>query len=192
MAHIFVGVIVPGSTAFENVEDTVKRQLEPFGDDWKVEPYKVYLDKEEISNIAKDHNISQKELEKWYGRPLALDERGSYYSSTYNSQAKWDYWCIGGSWDGVASKMSRHNNDYRADIELGHCSLKGNMIRIAQVETIPQFFALVTPDIHWYEIGSEGVKLECGEQDRSEWEIKTQQIIETHRNDILVGIDCHS
>ncbi|GHO89702.1 hypothetical protein KSZ_77080 [Dictyobacter formicarum] len=58
MAHIFVGVIVPGSTAFEKIEETVKSQLEPFGDYWEVEPHKVYLSKGEISDIAERTIIS--------------------------------------------------------------------------------------------------------------------------------------
>ncbi|GCE09511.1 hypothetical protein KDAU_68400 [Dictyobacter aurantiacus] len=198
MAHIFVGVIVPESTTFEKIEDTVKRQLEPFGDYWEVAPYKVYLSKDNIRDIIEEHNLSPEKREnivqvKWWGHSLAIDEQGIYYMSTYNPQAKWDdWWCIGGRWNGVVSKMSRHNSGQSSNIEPEHCSLHENMIRIEQIENIPQFFALLTPDLHWYEIGTEGVKLEYSEQEVSMWQIKAQQILAEHRNDILVGVDCHS
>lgn len=90
MAQIFVGVIIPGSTAFEDIEETVTRQLAPFGDDWKVEPHNVYLDKDTLSEIAEEGPLSEEELEKWYRRPIFRDEQGYYYVSTYNPQAQWE------------------------------------------------------------------------------------------------------
>ncbi|GHO89701.1 hypothetical protein [Dictyobacter formicarum] len=88
--------------------------------------------------------------------------------------------------------MSRHNSGQSTNTEPEHCRLNENMIRIEQLDTIPHFFALLTPDLHWYEIGTEGVKLEYSEQEESEWQIKAQQILAEYRNDILVGVDCHS
>lgn len=191
-AQIFVGVIIPGSTAFEDIEETVTRQLAPFGDDWKAEPYKFYLDKDSLSEITEEGPLSEEKLAKWYGKPISRDEHGFYYVTTNNPQAQWENWRIGGRWYGVVKQMALQNQDHDLNIKPEHQKLKNNMTRLEHVESLAQFFVLLTPDLHWYAIGTGLVMLEYSEQVINEWKIQSQKILEAHRHDILVGVNCHS
>lgn len=88
--------------------------------------------------------------------------------------------------------MTPQSNDHDLNIKPEHQRLKNNMTRLEHVESLAQFFALLTPDLHWYAIGTGLVMLEYSEQVINEWKIQSQKILEAHRHDILVGVNCHS
>ncbi len=104
LMHYCVFVLTPkdGDTDIE-----VAKALAPFDDDLKVDPYKVYLDPREITAMARHYGTRRNDLktlathmEDWRGELGGIDERGLFAVSTFNPNAKWDWFERGGRWDG--------------------------------------------------------------------------------------------
>lgn len=108
----------------ENNEGEPHREHEnPRGMKAMVEHYKAPIVKDEkwteeqIGQLIDDHYvlaageaITKKELvalleengQDWQGNPMGLDENGEvYYVSRYNPLSKWDWYSIGGRWQGL-------------------------------------------------------------------------------------------
>jgi hypothetical protein len=87
--------------------EDVEEQLAPFDEALKSDPRKVYLTDAELADIAAhyaldptDRRAIAAKVEAWNGREGGLDRRGVYGLSTSNSDAKWDWWEVGGRFRG--------------------------------------------------------------------------------------------
>lgn len=143
------------------IGDDIEKQLAPYDENLRAEPYKVYMDSDELARMA-DHyellpkprkinfdeeeagpksiaemvqattekmrlaekGISSEEVEEkkkpvwpenpspqlvqnildkmddWHGNKGGVDEKGIYYLSTYNPKSRWDWYSVGGRWNG--------------------------------------------------------------------------------------------
>ena len=102
--HYCVFVLIPKDA---DIDIEVAKALAPFDDDLKVDPYKVYLDPQEITRMARHYGTKRTRLkvlaahmEDWRSGPGGIDDRGLFAISTFNPNAKWDWYEIGGRWDG--------------------------------------------------------------------------------------------
>jgi len=102
--HFLTYVFIPHD---EDIESTVATVLKPFNEALDVPPYRIYLSKPEIAAMAKEYHLRptqrqelSKHLQKWYGSEGGVDSKGLYYWATYNPEGKWDWYEIGGRWDG--------------------------------------------------------------------------------------------
>ena len=69
--------------------------------------------KDKIAEYTKALEMSDENLIKfWYGEEILTD--GEYVLSTYNPNSKWDWYCIGGRWDGcLRSKTGQETNELK-------------------------------------------------------------------------------
>jgi len=101
------------------------------------------------------------------------------YLTIYNPKSKWDYFVIGGRYDGWIGdgKNTLASSEFLASIEAG---LTG----------VP--FALVTPDCEWHERGRMGWwAIVSDEKSKEKWRDEVIDLVKQHPNCIVVALDCH-
>ena len=118
-------------------------------------------------------------------------------TSTYNPQSKWDYWRVGGRWDGFITQNQRSSqNGFNFGDE--HETVENNSVKtdelLAQGETtfkrlMP--YALVD-ETGWHQKGEMGwFGTSSNEMDRDAWENAVRAILQKHPGDLVVSVDCH-
>jgi hypothetical protein len=198
MSHFFTVVIVPGTTPPDQIEETVARLLAPYDEDIAVAPYRVYLDRERIERMANHYQTSPDNLTElarhmrdWCGSGGGVDEQGLYRLSTYNPQSKWDWWVIGGRWNGEV-RSAPGNDETGFNFGREYHQLPENMLPVKELQAPLSCFALVTPDGEWHERGEMGwFGMVANEKEQDDWEREVADILQKHQEDILVGVDCH-
>lgn len=198
MSHFFTIAIVPGTTAPENIEDTVSRLLAPYDENLQIESHQVYFSNGRVERMAKHYRKSPQDLaglvqdlDDWTGNEGGVDEQGLYYWSTSNPQSKWDWWVIGGCWNGEVRGTPK-NDETGFNFGEQYHQLEENMLPVKWLDHKLSCFAIVTPDGAWHQQGQMGWwAVVTNEKDDSEWEKEVMEIIQRHREDILVGVDCH-
>jgi hypothetical protein len=148
---------------------------------------------ENLQRFAEQYNIPVTDLAAlaknvlaWTGQGEGrVDERGLYFMSSANQQGMWDYWRIGGNWNGVI-QGKRRAMTVPGKNGLEHEPLQYNICPV--VELTPDIFAwhLITPDGHWHE-GDWG---RASDEDREQWRATLWELLEQHRDCITVGVDC--
>ena len=103
-----------------------------------------------------------------------IDQYGE--ESTYNPKAKWDWYEIGGRWDGHYGQ--------------------GNLIPLADLREVDPSFAVVLPDGTWHERGNMGwFAAVTNEIPGDDWANKFETLIAPYRDPrqgaIAVLVDCH-
>jgi hypothetical protein len=88
-------------------ESAVAKALHPFDEALEVAPYPIYLSDDEVAAMAKFFRLRRKQVRhlsekmpEWRGCPGGVDERGLFSVATHNPEGKWDWYEIGGRWDG--------------------------------------------------------------------------------------------
>jgi hypothetical protein len=206
MTHFTVGVIVPAEKLPE-VHDFIAKQMAPFDENTKVEPYVCFSIEQAKAEIERDIRrfeqiIHTKEagfdLDKCRDIVTAMrtstpEQRYREYVqhheqfntqgeplSTYNPDSKWDWWVIGGRWDGWINGMTT-----------SHTAVSDNLASTAQVierGIIPH--AIITPDGHWHARGQMGwwaIQL----TDNEGWVDHVREILARYPDDHLVIVDAH-
>lgn len=98
-------------------------------------------------------------------------------TTTYNPQAKWDWWVIGGRYNGLVGNGSANPNTAPVSVLLE----KG---------VIP--FAIITPDGKWHERGEMGwFGIVSNEKEEDVWTKEVRSIFEKHQDCLAVGCDLH-
>lgn len=89
--------------------------LAPFDEMLAVSPYLEYLQPYDIERMASRYKLDQNDLsalaermEEWTGQPGGVDERGLYFITTNNPLGRWDWYEIGGRWDGFLKGACRN------------------------------------------------------------------------------------
>lgn len=102
--HSLTYVFIPADA---DPDSAVADALEPFDESREVAPYPVYLSYGERAAMAKRYKLRKNQLRKlashirdWTGRPGGIDEQGLYWLAHYDPNARWDWYEIGGRWDG--------------------------------------------------------------------------------------------
>jgi hypothetical protein len=111
------------------------------------------------------------------------------YRSTYNPDSQWDWWRIGGRWDGDMTGTP-HTTDNGFNFSAECETIENNSCRIKDIK--PDFipFAIVTPDGAWHEQGSMGWwGIVADEKDN--WEKEAKNIFTQYPDHIAVLCDLH-
>lgn len=199
MTQFFTVVIVPGTTPPEQIHEAVTRLLAPYDENLSVPPYKVYLHREDLGRMASHSNTSPQDLAKlashmddWgAGCEGGADEQGLYQLSTSNPQAKWDWWEIGGRWNGEV-RAARRSDETGFNFGDDYHQLAENMLPVKQLHHELTCFAVVTPDGAWHQKGEMGWwAMVNNEKGNEEWQKEAIQMLQQHQEDLLVGVDCH-
>lgn len=105
--HYLTYVFIPKDT---DITDAVTAAMRPYGDGFEVKPWKRHLDTTEIAAMAKCYRLRRtavrklaEQMEDWNGGRGGIDDRGLYAVLSYNRDTKWDWYEIGGRWDGFLS-----------------------------------------------------------------------------------------
>jgi len=149
---------------------------------------------------SKAHVLCQKKAERehpMFGKPdpKCKECKGTgKHKSTYNPKSKWDWYVVGGRWDGVIQGEARKSNDNGFNFGDEHHQVGHN---IRPVKTFPEPmpdkdipFAIVTPDGEWHEKGKMGWFANVSDED-DDWKSRARTILANHKSCVAVGVDCH-
>jgi hypothetical protein len=138
--HYCVFVMIGNNT---HIGSSVETALAPFDEAREVEPSRFHLPHHELVMMAKHfgipashvHELSER-MEDWNDRSGGVDREGLYYLSTCNPDGRWDWYEIGGRWEGRFGG--------RNEIKASDLADAPNL-----AELLPYF--LVTPQGEWLE-----------------------------------------
>lgn len=199
MSHFVTVALLPAATPKENIESEVDKIMAPYDENIEVEPYHKHIGNEgraQMEEHYKTKNTKElvKKMQDWHGRPGGYDPKmGLYYVTTYNPASKWDWWVIGGRWDGRMLGLDEIDDGQGGfNFDDTFHTLKRNSAHIDDIA--PDFvpFAFVTPDGKWHEKGKMGWwAVTHGEQPEHEWKKEWENALKKYPNSIAVSLDCH-
>lgn len=147
--HSCIYVLINGEQDY--IESSVDAALEPFDEALEVPPYKDRLSHSSIRFMAEQYKIAATDLHAlagkmsdWRGVPGGVDELGLFAICTSNPDGKWDWYEIGGRWNGFIKGKKRPNKDL----------IRNNCIVASTLLKSPDFCkrlpaAIVTPSGEW-------------------------------------------
>ena len=93
----------------------VAKAMTPFDEDLAVPAYRRYPDRHEITRMSKHYGVKTSDLHAlagkmpdWTGHDGGVDRRGLYCTTTCNPYGRWDWYEIGGRWDGYIKGAKRN------------------------------------------------------------------------------------
>jgi hypothetical protein len=159
------------------------------GDDW-TEHIKPYTDRAEELE-------AQHPLKGQPHRECAECGGSGEAPSTYNPKSKWDWWRVGGRWDGLIQGAFRSSADNGFNFSDDHERLANNACQVSEVlqrvqedPTTHTPFAILTPDGEWHESGRMGWWGVVSDK-QDDWEEKAQEILAQYPEHLAVGCDLH-
>ena len=163
---------------FHYKDETVDSLLAPFYEGAEVERYVAYTRQGAIdfarANFQCCKDASDEECWKFMAEDAEeTDEEGNIYS-TSNPDAKWDWWEIGGRWQGLLKVGERRvNSAFVKDIDFSEPF---------------STYAILTPDGEWHEQENTGLF-----SSDEEWNKHyKERFIDTAAPDLMLTIvDCH-
>lgn len=186
--HSFVFVMIGPKTEIDN---GVARALAPFDEELSVESYRVHLDHPQVQMMAKHYgiepaNLNQlaKQMKDWTFQDGGIDREGLYYLSTSNPDGRWDWYEIGGRWDGYVPYSQL--NAIRAGTLAKATYLK---------KCLPSF--VLTPDGEWLEyerfyFSSDWKESQKESLDDVTWLSIVREVLSKWPNHRVVCVDIHS
>lgn len=112
------------------IGDNYIQNLEKYSENRDVEPYKVHLRPDQVQAMADHYEIDptrldllEEKMSDWSSAPGGVDSDGIYYLSTYNPDSKWDWYVIGGRWEGYFTNKEGCEVDQalKKDIDWEQC-----------------------------------------------------------------------
>ena len=110
MSHFVTHVFIPAEVPEDGIQTYLDEVLDPYDENKEVDPHvSEYVKDEEVEALRDKYYADRDDirtpealLEDWHGGTVTRDdERGEWVIwSTYNPDSRWDWWVIGGRWDG--------------------------------------------------------------------------------------------
>lgn len=192
--HSCVYVFIGPNT--NDIETAVAKALAPFDEALTIPPYKIHLSSSGIRAMAEHYKLPETDLkqlaekmQEWMGCPGGVDEFGLFAIQTSNPLGKWDWYEIGGRWDGLITGRKQPTSDV----------LRNNCIRASTLLTARDFakripFAVLTPTGEWVE-RSTFVTTFTGwytrETPADDWSAHVRRILEAFPAFRVVCVDTH-
>lgn len=172
----------------KNIEEEVAKAMEPFSTDLQVKPWKSYLGTKEIAAMAKHYGVRKASLlklapcmEDWNGGMGGVDAKGLFAVHTYNPDAKWDWYEIGGRWNGSLPGNA-----------VGARSLLLSSPKLLRT-LLPHDF--LTPDGRWHEKSTFHAEDWLGgkwrHKSEAAWLEEFQAALQSYADYCVVGVDRH-
>jgi hypothetical protein len=204
MTHFVILIIIPrriylqGKSAIENY---IKLTLTTYGEDYEVEPYIVHTydelveeyDKFKQSKDVNHYQNLEEYVSDYYGYKL---DRDGNAVSTINKDAIYDYYTVGGRWDGILTgNIQQSCNGFNFDDK--HHTIENNSIPVMDLikkyhssnEIYHTVFDRKGTLCKGENIGWFGSSTNVKEID--EWKKEYLQILEDAKNDYVVNLDAH-
>ena len=216
MTHFAVGIIVPADE-MPNIESFIECQMEPYDENTEAKPHVCYSVEQAAAEIDRsirrlEQVIQRGDLaydldkcstaieelrrttpEQKYQQYVASHEDFNDEGepiSTYNTESKWDWYRIGGRWDGWITG-NEQTSDGGFNFGPGHETVENNVATTEQAlkrAIIPH--AIITPDGEWHERGQMGwFAILITEND--DWEAQAREILLSYAAHHLVILDAH-
>ncbi|MBI4397287.1 MAG: hypothetical protein HY548_09340 [Elusimicrobia bacterium] len=192
MSHFFAVVLVENET--QDILSRVRELMAPYDETMKAPPRKKYMDRVEVEAMADYYEIDPVheaalagKMDRWKGCEGRADDTGLYYFFTHNPKSKWDYWAVGGRWNGAITGKRR--GDGRGGFNFGDQfrRLGENMVPVRDLPENFLCFAVVTPEGEWIDRGRAWPE----DKDLDGWKAELKRIFECHSDCVAVGVDCH-
>jgi hypothetical protein len=186
--HYCVFVIIGSNT---NIETRVAEALDPFAEDLRVAPYRIHFSHDDVVRMASHYQLSPSNLhllaekiEDWTGRTGGVDRDGLYRLCDFNPDGRWDWYEIGGRWDGHIP-YSRQNTARAA-----------TLAQAAYLEKCLPYFVL-TPNGEWIEheryYFADDPRNPCCEQiSEDDWLALVRDTLKRWPDHYVVCVDIHS
>ncbi len=205
MTHFTVGIIVPQGVS--HVEAFIAGQMDPYYEHGDAEPYVCYSVEQAAADIASA--IHRLELIISRGEPLYdiakcrenLEQlrrmtpeqkyadrikHHEYFNecgepiSTYNPDSKWDWYVIGGRWDGWVN-----GKETSAESSTDNTATTDQVIARGKIP-----HAIITPDGRWHERGQMGWWATLITENEN-WQQDAKAILARYPGHRLVIVDAH-
>lgn len=165
----------------------VAEALAPFDETLEVDPYKIHLDEEEIKRMAGHYGLEENDVSglitkmpDWRGTDGGVDDVGLFSWATTNPEGKWDWYEIGGRWNGYF----HGRNVIKAKSLLKSPDLK-----------VRRLYSIVSPDGEWHEveklINTGFFKFDTVKKSDSRWLIELKQVLSRFPEHRVVCVDMH-
>lgn len=214
MSHFVVGVIVPIDG---DASEHVARLLGPFDENMEWPPYEEPYDVMWFarSDTGKKRGLTEESsVEDVFNHYIAeygndeevyLRDGQTYYKSHRNPKSQWDWYVVGGRWDGIWSKEKARNDAVIAgwlggglphDKSQYENHPERNVLAVADWLALPQEdrtpFAFVTPAGEWIEKGAMGWwATVSNEKNQDAWRAEATTVAERFPDHRIVTVDCH-
>lgn len=205
MTHFTVGIVIPSGVS--DIDGYVARQMDPYFEHGEAEPYVCYSLEQAAADIATSihrleliisRNEPMYDIDKCrellaglrtatpqqrYEEQLRFHERFNDRGepiSTYNPDSKWDWYVIGGRWDGWV-----HDKKTAAE------SVEDNSALVAEAVLrgkIPH--AVITPDGQWHERGQMGWWATLLTENEN-WEQEARALLSPYAGHFFLILDAH-
>jgi len=119
------------------------------------------------------------------------------YMTTYNPKSKWDWWVIGGRFDGTIRNLEPLRDGERFNFGDKFRTVERNIIKteefLKQLKIKGTPFALVTSSGEWFECGQMGMLgASLNKKDESDWFQEVVKLLKSEpKGSMLVSVDCH-
>jgi hypothetical protein len=179
--HFTTGVILPARITKKSGARQIRRKVDEllfrFSEEFELKPYitECVCIVESTTFYKKRHPRHGKvdpscEICKGTGK-----ER-----TTYNAFACFDWWEIGGGWDGeLAPKKGRWS------------TLGGNCIEVRDLPDDYYFFSFVTPNKKWHEQWQFMKRNRSQEKEIALWNEHQKKMLKKYSRNLVVLVDCH-
>lgn len=226
MSHFTCYVLVPKDTPFDAFQPYLDRVFEPFNENREVSPYpekcwcvgsverrRIYAAVEAAYPNPNDDDalwsarraMQARLLEDPNNAALCAPEADceechgtGIYQSTYNPESKWDWWRVGGRWDGAIQGERRDDGDGGFNFGPEHQELRNNVIRSEplkkQIHTGAQSppFSMLTLDGKWHESGKMGWWAMVSDEKGAEvWRETVVELLDQAGDCWVVACDLH-
>lgn len=194
--HSCVYVII-GRTG--NSETLVTEALAPFDEELTVPPYKLHIPQSGARAIAEHYHLSETDLpalaermQDWIHCPGGVDTLGLFAMQSHNPDGRWDWYEIGGRWDGfIHGKSLKSVRHKKGDL---------NLLGVSDLLAAPDFkdrlpHDVLTPTGEWVtrsEIVNTFSGWYCKEYPEATWYARVLRILQTFRGHRVVSVDVHT
>lgn len=184
-----------------NINSLVAKAMRPFDEEVKVSLYKLHLSANNVAAMARhyelpdtDHAALLKRMPDWMGCTGGKDRLGLYALSSHNPDGKWDWYEIGGRYNGRIRGNQRPRPFQRtSDVETNTIVASELLCSNDFSERLP--FAVVTPHSEWIEQSSFVCTMSgwyVREEPRRRWQQRVRRILRTFADHRVVCVDTHS
>ncbi len=206
MTHFTVGIIVP-EDRLPHTHDFVTDQMTPYDENLRVDPYVCYSVEQARSEIERDlqrleriierqdseYNLDkcrelvarlrtttpEQKYREYLGFHESFNARGEPIS-TSNPAGKWDWYTIGGRWDGWINGIKSTRGRVADNLAPTEQALERGVIP----------HAIITPDGQWQERGQMGWwAILITENER--WDAKARELLASHPGHHVLIVDAH-
>jgi hypothetical protein len=179
--HFNTGVIIPPritkKSGVRQVRHAVDKLLFRFSEEFEVKLYD-----EECDCIVPSSSFPKKgNARPGKPDPLCDECHGTgKMKTTYNNFACFEWWQIGGEWDGELAGTKRISN-----------SLWRNCVIVRDLPKDYYFFAIVTPNQKWHEQWQFMKRRRSEKKEITLWNEFQTSLLEKYAQNLVVLVDCH-